>query len=253
MAVKEKAGTGVGIGTILPIYSGGSVGYLEGPFGEAFLEEFRERVLNDYNCNPALDVLSYAKGVVTGSNNFAVVLANQILEQEGLRTATQADLEKALQTGALPFEQTIRNTGLVLRSEKDKYHKNTLLAGNLAEQVRARGIRFSPENPIMIPLIGFKLENAKNDYGLIFKLREDAEVYEAPVLSKDGTFNSEDINEETGLPRNTRSVEGNRALYTTDSGLSSFCMYKGVLNTYLRDLKYSEDHGRIVVVEDSFT
>jgi len=36
-----------------------------------------------------LNVLSYSNDVVKGSNPFAVVLANQVLREEGLRTATQ--------------------------------------------------------------------------------------------------------------------------------------------------------------------
>ncbi len=212
------------------------IGFLEGDFGEAFLKEYQGRVKTDYNGNSVLDVLKYEDGVVKGSNPFAVVLANQILRQEGLRTATQADLEKVLRTGALNFKGTYQNTSLVLRTEEDNdYDKNTPLAKNLAKQLKARGIKFGPENPVMIPLTGLEIETAERVHGLgfggfclTFRLREDAEVYEAPILAnKDycvilhgedaedelhvnrprpmlkigGGFDSKDIDEKTGLPK----------------------------------------------------
>jgi len=227
-------------------------GFLEEDFGKAFLEEYKGRVKSDYNKNSNLNVLRYDNGVVKGSNPFAVVLANQILREEGLRIATQADLEKALKTG-WNLRGTYEDTGLVLRSEKDDYTKNTPLAKELAEQVKGRGIKFSPKNPIMIPLIGFELEKADNDYGLTFKLREDAEIYEAPVLSKKGKFNSEDIDKKTGLPKKV-SGSGNRTLYTRDSGLSRLSLNLGlVLGSGNRGLGDSDGNGRVVAVSGEAT
>jgi len=226
------------------------IGFLKIDFGEAFLEEYYRRVQADYGSASALNVLSYRDGVVIGSNTFAVVHANQILREEGLRTATQADLEKALRTNALELRGTFEDTGLVLRSEEDKYSKNTPIARDVARQITARGGMFSPENPVMIPLIGLELETADNHYGLTFRLREDAEVYEAPVLRKNGEFNSEDINEKTGLPRKTRS-SGSRSLYTSDNGLSGLFL-DDVLDLLSGkwDLGYSNDNGRVVVVRE---
>jgi len=228
-------------------------GFLKGDFGKAFLEEYKGRVGSDYKGNSNLDILHYRDNVVKGSNSFAVVLANQILSQEGLRTATQADLEKALRTG-WDLRGTYEDTGLVLRSEEDKdYYKNSPLAKDLAEQVKARGISFSPKKPLMIPLIGLDLENAFNGYELTFKLKEDAEIYEASVLSKKGNFNSEDIDEKTGLPRKTRS-SGNRILYTRDSGLSGLGLDGGLtLGSGYESLGGSGDSGRVVVVSGEAT
>lgn len=202
--------------------------FLGGDFGKAFLEEYQGRVEADYKRNGNLNVLRYDSGVVRGSNSFAVVLANQILRQEGLRTANQADLEKVLRLGVLPLRGTYEDTGLVLRSEEDgDYSKNTLLARDLAKQVKERGIELSPKNPVMIPLTGLELENADNDYNLKFRLREDAEIYNAPILNeKNGNFSSEDIDGKTGLP--TKLGEGNRTLYTRGSGLSGLGLYYGL-------------------------
>jgi len=225
-------------------------GLLEGDFGKAFLEEYQRRMQADHKNASALNVLGYRDSVVKGSNPFAVVLANQILRQEGLRTATQADLRKALRINALDLRGFYEDTGLVLRTEEDKdYFKNTPLAKDLAKQVKARGKSFSPKNSVMIPLTGFELENADNDYGLTFRLREDAEVYNAPILSEGGRFDSEEIDERTGLP--TKLGAGNRTLFTRNSGLSGLCLddYLGLVsaNGYLDN---SSERGRVVVVKE---
>lgn len=227
--------------------------FLEGDFGKAFLEEYRTRVNVDYNDNSSLKALKYEDGVVKGSNPFAVVLANQILREENLRTATQADLEKILKLDILPLKGTYEDTGLVLRNEENEYSKDSPLEKNLSSQMRARRIKFSSRNPVMIPLTGLELENSDNDYGLIFKLREDAEVYESPVLAKDGKFNSKDIDEKTGLPKKV-STSGDRNLYTRDSGLSG--LYLNVnLDLYSNDRGFNNSGvpGRVVVMKAKAT
>ena len=228
------------------------IGFLEGDFGKAFLNEYQGRAKADYPGNSVLGVLNYDSGVVKGSNPFAVVLANKILRQNGLKTATQADLEKLLKIGG-DLRGTYEDTGLVLRSEDDNdYSKNTPLAKGLAEQVRTRGIKFSPKNPIMIPLTELELEKADNGYGLTFRLREDAQIYEVPILSNDGQFNSEDVDEKTGLP--TKLGKGNRTLYTRNSGLSRLYLNDGLgLYSDGRNLGGSSDYGRVVVVSGEAT
>ena len=228
------------------------IGFMQGDFGKEFLEEYKGIVSADYQNLSALNVLNYGSGVVKGSNPFAVVLANQILRQEGLKTATQADLEKLLRIGG-DLRGTYEDTGLVLRSKDDKdYSKNTPLAKVLAEQVRARGIKFSPKNPIMVPLTELELEKADNGYGLTFRLREDAEIYEVPILSNGGQFNSEDVDEKTGLP--TKLGKGNRTLYTRNSGLSRLGLLND-LGLYSDGwiLDDSDDGGRVVVVSGKAT
>lgn len=226
-------------------------GFLRRDFGKAFLEEYQGRVKADYKGNSVLNVLSFREGVVTGSNSFSVVLANKILRQERLRTATQADLEKALKFGVLPLRETYEDTGLLLRSEEEmNYLRNTPLAKDLAEQVKKRGIKFDSENPVMIPLKELELENADNYHGLIFRLREDAKIYESPILNKrTGNFSSEDIDEKTGLP--TKLGEGNRTLHTRSTGLSRLILGRGSrVDSDDMNLAYSSDDGRIVVVKE---
>jgi len=229
------------------------IGFLEGDFGEAFFMEFSGRVKSDYNNAYLLNVLRFDNNIVIGGNPFALVLANQILREENLRIPTQADLEKALRTGR-DLKGTYEETGLVLRSEKDSYSKNTPLAKYIAEQVKERGIRFSPENPVMIPLTGLELEKADdNGYGLTFRLREDAEIYEAPVLSKQGKFDSKDIDKKTGLPNKVKD-SGSRALYVRDAGLSRLSLYCDLsLLSHGMILDVSGGYGRIVVISDEAT
>ncbi len=224
------------------------IGFLEGDFGRAFLEEHQGRAGSDYNGNSALNVLGYNGNVVTGSNPFSVVLANQILKQEGLRTASQADLETAMRIGAMNFRGTYEDTALVLRTEDDKdYSRNTPLARDLGRQLKERGVKFGAKSPLIIPLTDLDLQKAENDYGLTFKLREDAEVYEAPILTKEGKFNSEDIDERTGLPKQVKG--GNRTLYSRNSGLSGLFLGLGLgLGSGNWGLDYSSVDGRVVLV-----
>src|SRR3989344_5025581 len=78
-----------------------AIGFMEGDFGEAVLEEYKGRVEKDYNNLDSLDVLSYEhgnpvryeEGIVKGSNPFSVGLVYQIYEQKGLSDVTQSDYD----------------------------------------------------------------------------------------------------------------------------------------------------------------
>jgi len=224
------------------------IGYLEGDFGSQFLKEYNALAKSDYNGNRNLSVLNYSDGIVKGSNPFAVVLANQVLRQQNLRTATQADLEKALKLGVLNLRGTYEDTGLVLRTEEDTdYRTNTPVAKHLASQLRERGATFSPENPLVVPLTGLQLEKSDNNYGLVFKLEDDAGFYNTPILTQDGQFSSEDIDEQIGLP--VKAEGGNRTLYVRNSGLSRLYLFNDLdVYSYDRDLVNSNSDGRVVAV-----
>jgi len=184
-------------------------------------------------------------GAVIGSNPFAVVLVNQIVGQEGLRTATQADLERVLKTNALPLRGQYEDTALVLRTEGNP---NEYLAGDLMVQIRARNPM--AKMPAMIPLSELELvADTSSPHGLRFKIKDSAQVfYDLPVLSKDGNFSYEDIDERTGLPKDV-GVKGDRHLYARNSGLSRLYLSRGLLadsgSEYLAD---SDGVGRVVVV-----
>jgi hypothetical protein len=218
--------------------------FLEGDFGKAVLKEYQGRVKADYANAPALNVLSYNNGFVTGSNPFAVVLVNQIIGQEGLRTASQADLEIVSKTNALFLGGQYEDSALVLRTEGNP---NEYLAKNLMAQIKARNS--NAEMPAMVPLSELELVTyANSPHNLGFKLKENAQVfYDLSILNKNGNFSSEDIDFNTGLPKKTD--KGNRTLYTRDSGLSRLYLYRYLdVGSDCGGLAVSGGGGRVVVV-----
>ena len=218
-----------------------TIGFLEGDFGKSVLEEYKGRS-KDYNKH--LDILSYKDNIVQGSNPFAVVLMNKVLNEEGLKTASQSDLEKALKLNALNLNGTYEDTALILRNENNP---NSYLAKHLMKQIKERNK--NAKTPIMITLNQLELVNdTASEYGLAFKLKEDAEIIYAPILNDEvGNFSSEDIDEKTGLP--IKLGKGNRTLYTRDSGLSRLFLNRS-LDLYAWDgnLAGSDSDGRVVVV-----
>src|SRR3989344_818325 len=226
-----------------------TIGILEGDFGKWALGEYKGRARADFQGNKNLDVLSYQDDKVTGSSPFAVVLMNKVLNEEGLKTASQSDLEKAIKLNALSLNGTYEDTALILRNENNP---NSYLAKHLMKQVKERNEK--AKTPIMITLNQLELVNdTASEYGLAFKLKEDAEIIYAPILNDEvGNFSSEDIDEKTGLP--IKLGKGNRTLYTRDSGLSRLCLGRNLgLSARDDDLANSDSDGRVVVVSGEAT
>ncbi|MEI7718406.1 MAG: hypothetical protein WCI72_00945 [archaeon] len=223
------------------------VGMLNGDFGKEVLAEYKGRAKNDYGNLSTLNVLNYSDNVVTGSNPFAVVLVNQIIRENGMRTATPSDIERALQAG-VNLGGTYEDTALVLRSKDDP---NSYLAKNVADQI---SLRQKLKSPAMIPLSELDLvKDASSPHGLAFKLRDDAQIIYAPILNKDGNFTSEDIDLETGLPKKV-GTNGNRHLYVRDSGLSRLYLNRGLdLGSGNDSLANSNSDGRVCVVSGGVT
>src|SRR3989338_6859252 len=223
-----------------------TIGFLERDFGKSVLEEYKGRS-KDYNKH--LDILSYKDNIVQGSNPFAVVLMNKVLNEEGLKTVSQSDLEKAIKLNALNLNGTYEDTALILRNENNP---NSYLAKDLMKQVKERNKK--AKTPIMITLNQLELVNdTASEYVLAFKLKEDAEIIYAPILNDEvGNFSSEDIDEKTGLP--IKLGKGNRTLYTRDSGLSRLCLGRNLgLSARDDDLANSDSDGRVVVVSGEAT
>lgn len=220
------------------------IDFLEGNFGAEFLAEYLGKVEKDYKNNPNLIVLIESNSLVTGSNVFAVVLANQILFEQNLRTATQADLERVLKLGTLNLSGTYEDIGLILRTEAEP---NIYLARDLSRQLKARNLKI--EYPVLINLTNLELKaDQDSNYGLSFRLKEDAVPIYASILNKQSIFNSEDIDEFTGLPGKT-GTKGERYLYTRASGLSCLCLNWGLdLGSNCGGLAGSDSKGRVVVV-----
>ena len=225
-----------------------TIGFLEGDFGKEVLNEYKGRA-KDYN-NQHLDILSYKDNIVQGSNPFAIVLMNKVLNEEGLKTASQSDLGKAIKLNALNFNGTYEDTALILRNENNP---NSYLAKHLMKQIKERNK--NAKTPIMITLNQLELvKDSNSDYGLAFKLKEGAELYEnVKILNKEtGNFSSEDMDEKIGLP--IKLGKGNRTLHTRDSGLSRLCLGRNLgLSARDDDLANSDSDGRVVVVSGEAT
>jgi len=220
-------------------------GFLEGDFGR----EVNTEVQGKYEKFNAVSTIAYNEktNLVQGSNLFYVVAVNEVLRENRLkiRTATQADLERMLKTRGIDLKEVYEDTALVLRN---KENPNSYLAKDLIKQIQSR--KPKQEMPVMIPLNGLELqEDSDSKYGLSFRLRDDSDIIYAPILNKgNGNFSSEDINEKIGLPEKLVN-NGNRTLYTRDSGISRLCLNRGlVLYSGWYDLTNSGSDGRVVLV-----
>ena len=232
-----------------PFFSGDvNYSFLEGDFGREILEEYRRLTKQDYQEASALNVLSFADNVVKGSNPFAFVLLNQILNKRNMAIATPANLERALEQGTIGLKGTYGDSGLVLRSEGDP---NQYLAKNLADQVKQRGYTVG-QDPVMIPLTGLDLNyDASASSNLVFQLTDSSEIIYAPQLSYKNDCNDFDKGDEKGLPIFDSS--GSRTLYSNvKGGLTRLCR-DWDLDLDARDdyLVYSNEVGRVVVCAES--
>ncbi|MBR9691466.1 hypothetical protein GOV06_01645 [Candidatus Woesearchaeota archaeon] len=191
--------------------------FLSGDFGRDFFKEYQARVKADYSdaSYPSLEapfrVLKRRKGIVIGSNVYAVVLANQILREVGLRTATPADVERTIKSEELNLSRVYIDTGLILRRYPG--NKNRDLVEHLTKQLSDR----CHEPPVMIPLASLDLRRYAYSSSLTLDLREDAEVIPCDIPCQPAGFNSRDIDEKTGLPKEYR--RGDRNIFPRGSGL----------------------------------
>ncbi len=255
------------------------IGFLGGEQGK----EINEAIKKDYKGFGNLGQGYYRekdKIVWNVSNPFYTVAVQDRLPQ-GVRVATQSDLEKALKLDSLNLSDICATTSLVLRSEEEP---NSYLARDLMNQIKTRENR-KLELPVMIPLCGLSLKkDDESSYGLSFKLKEDAEIIPAPILdiiSQDWInhyekeirvsnymrlfhspnffrFYSKDINPETGLPnkvydrddpsswpkKKQRSLDNSR----TSRGLSFLVTNECDINSGLYELNYSPGVGRVIIV-----
>src|SRR3989344_5161077 len=224
---------------------------LDGERMTDFLSEYNGRVDRDFGENQNLKVYSYSGEVITGSNQFAVVLTNQIFGSQGIRTATPSDIARIIEGEIINLRRNYVDHSLVLRTQKDSYNPNNdSLIAYLGNQLASRGLEFSADVPLMIPLNGLELELADNSYGLTFKLREDAKIYEAPVLSNKNSRKRFSKADENGIPILDRA--GDKVVYTRDDGLSRACSNVGlVFDAYRYLLADSDSGGRVVLVQDA--
>ncbi len=218
------------------------IGFLGGEQGK----EIDASIKKDYKDFSVMQVGNYSDGKMKGSNPFYAVGVQSKLPF-GVRISTQSDLEDAMRKGVLDLLGTYEDTGLVLRTVGNP---NSYLAVNLMKQVNER-LGKKAKMPVMIPLYGLGIvKDQDSPHGLAFKLKDDAEINYAPILSKsnNSNFNSDDIDIKTGLP--TKVGKGNRTLWTRESGLSR--LFLGVnldLGSGSGNLANSYDDGRVVFLK----
>ena len=239
-----------------PISSTDSFSYtlLRGSFGKSIFDEYQSRLKGDYNNNPALNVLNWLpdKEIVEGSNPFAAVLINEILIEQGLRIATHADLEKIISNYSLLLQGNYEDSGLILKSFKDKECTNAYFANDFNSQLF---FKYSVNLPIMIPLTELHLvKDMTSPYKLRFNLKDSANIFDnLSILNKSGSFYSEDVDEQTGLPKN-RNELGQRHLFALNSGLSRIILTTNLaIDSDVTYLDVSDNTGRIVIINENIS
>ena len=227
-----------------PLMNNANYSFLEGDFGRQVLEEYNQLVQSEYQNASALQKLSFADNVVKGSNPFAFVLLNRILQNHKKWVARPVDLERALEKNAINLKDTYGDSGLILRSENNP---NEYLARNLASQVKEKGYDVGGDS-IMIPLVGLGLKYDSNSpHNLAFELTNPSEIISASQLNKTNHGKKFNKADEQGLPIFEDS--GSRTLYSSEeNGLCRLYRYRDlVLDARDRVLAYSVSDGRVVV------
>ena len=223
--------------------------------GEEFGREINTKIQERYGEYNAIKVIVFDddKKVVTGSNPFYVVAVNEFL-QEGIRTATQADLERILRENKLPLQGHYEDSSLVLRTKQEP---NSYLATDLFNQFKQRGINLDETTAYVIPLNSLTLrKDEQSPSKLSFTLPENPVYFQAEILNSpsQNKFESSDIEENTGIPKEVRA-HGSRTLYTRNgpgysfknSGISGLYLGRSLsLNSSNGGLADSNDYGRVV-------
>ena len=228
--------------------------FLGGDFGR----NIHERIITKYSDIEAITKVEYddTLKIVKGSNSFYVTAVNDELRSHGMRTATQADLEKALASG-MSLTGTFEDTGLVWHSNRDP---NSYLANKLFLEAKSKGINLNEGVPYVFPLCALSLkkdDNSPNELG--FNINNPNMCFPAPILASESQkrFENTDIDETKGIPKEVRE-NGSRILFTRNwadygpakmQGVSRLYLYGG-LYVYSDDegLASSNDDGRVVVV-----
>ena len=214
-----------------------------------YLPQYQERIkLFNERARKSLDIFPDKKGILMGSNCFAPLVLREFLPKDS-RLATMYDLEKLGRENPDFLRGFYIDTGLVLRTPGDSYRPNDLLAKNLAEQLKHKGITL--ETPKIIYFDALDLdENLESEYGLVYKLNGRANlgknIIDAPELTNDFMFMT--INEK-GIP--VKDENGSRKIHTRSDGLSRFYLDRiSGVGSDGRDLAGSDDDGQVVVIEN---
>jgi len=222
-------------------------------------EEINKKIQNKYGKFEPINKIIYnpKTRLIEGSNPFYVVAVQEFLP-EGIRVATQADLEKILKNNLLPLKNHYEDSGLVWRSNQEP---NEYLAKDIKKQFKAKGIALKENSAYVFPLFSLRLRaDEYSPYKLSFNITDETlkAYFEAPILNEatQQKFNNKDIDKSIGLPKKV-GAEGNRVLYTRNlrqypiksSGLAWLCLGNALnLCSGSGDLADSSGSGRVVCV-----
>ena len=212
-------------------------------------DEALGKIKADYGNNPILLKVQWDEEaeIAKGSNPYYAALINTIFREQGIRTATQADLENILTNKILDLNGTYEDSGIVLRSLTKP---NEYLAKQIGEQIaKLQGKKTGKlELPIYTSTCYLELTNDPNSPSKLgLKILDDAELIYAPILNSpnQNKFSSSDIDVATGLPKKVGN--GDRTLWTRSDGLSWLCLLRGLsLVSSLDSLDYSSENGRVI-------
>ncbi len=156
---------------------------------EERMQDFGERA------RKSLDNFTFEDGVIKGAS----VFGNVFLASKHLSLPSQ--ISHSYHTNYRFFSKIDLILGLILKTNGDSYKDNDYNAKNLYEQVKRRGLDPSEENPVIISLRGLRLEeDNKSHYGLIHKLGDETQVFQAPELSYENDGKEYLHTDERGVP-----------------------------------------------------
>lgn len=212
---------------------------------EAFLPEYSKVLAEEYRNNEALGNLDTQQG--KGSNPFISGLAKKILAPYRIRPAISADNRDRKISAMIKGKYYTDFGDLVVHSPKHTYTRNKSLLKDLIETVESKvdSVQFPFKVTGMVPEI-FE-ECNEEGYGLRFVPAEDFDYVSDKRLNlPNGTkFNNVD---EKGII--IPSINGSRAWYSNQDGLSRLCLYYALdLGAHRGVLDFSDIEGRIVLVD----
>ncbi|MFH1503172.1 MAG: hypothetical protein ABIE36_00760 [Candidatus Diapherotrites archaeon] len=221
---------------------------LEGDFRKRFLENYRGVVKSNYKNNLNLKVSGFRDNLVMGLNSYSLVLVNNLLEKEGLRTLAPVDIPNINDRDKNLLKGFDINFGLVLSVEK---YANGYLAKQLAKQVKERKYEFSSDNPLVFKPSDLELIfDRRSSSGLGFKIKESANLFNAPELSfKNNKRKFNNINDKWSP---IFDENGSGTLYARENGLFRLDLSKyGDLCSWNNNLVTSDTGNLLVALNDS--
>ena len=219
--------------------------------GAELLEKYNRIVKEDYQDNEWLmGVLAKDRNAIGGCNIYSAILLNQILREEGIRTATPRDIEILIQNKCLQNGKFLTDLGLILRGEYNDYLDSFKTLNN---QIKDSGHNFNTS--LVIPLTGLNLKDisGKHNKNLEVRLNSDAQIIPVAQLSYDGEnikyFNRTD---ENGMPQ--IGEKGERQVNTRPgNGIFRYCLSFlnfNIITTYSRLDSSEPEMGRVILIKN---